>query len=97
MVEMITRVLTGTYVRPYSEYPELKLDFQVINAIMDGKRPTLPVQTPSCLKALVDDCWNHNPTQRPDIISTQKRLQEIQTIFKSDLEVWIKLVYKVNE
>lgn len=92
--EIIMRILTGKYHRPYSEYQELKMEFQVIGAIMESKRPTLPSQTPLCFQELIFDCWNHNSKERPDIRSVISRVQKIQENFNSNLEEWSKLITK---
>lgn len=42
--EIIARLITGTYKRPYSEFKELKMDYQIILRVATKQlRPTLEV------------------------------------------------------
>lgn len=42
--EMAQRTLTGQYVRPFHEFPQLQFDFQIIYAAaVQNLRPTIPV------------------------------------------------------
>lgn len=43
--EMVTRLVTGSYLRPYAEYTEIKYDYQIIyQTAVHGKRPTFHVR-----------------------------------------------------
>jgi uncharacterized membrane protein len=53
-VDSYTHAHIGTYYRPFYEYPNMKLDFQIIIQVArKGKRPTMPDTTPAALKDLV--------------------------------------------
>lgn len=40
--------------------------FQVYSALKSGARPTIPDFTPDHWKKLIEQCWDNNPTVRPD-------------------------------
>jgi hypothetical protein len=39
---------------------------QFVHAIANSYRPKLPDDTPKCLRALIDLCWDNDPNQRPN-------------------------------
>eukprot|EP00727_Mastigamoeba_balamuthi_P005715 m51a1_g1763 putative ankyrin repeat-containing protein (789) ;mRNA; r:291588-295876 len=54
MWEMVYRVIMQKYQRPYSEFPELKMDFQIIiQTATKNVRPTIPASTPAPLATLI--------------------------------------------
>jgi serine/threonine protein kinase len=58
--ELVTRCITGQYHRPYSEYPNLKFDFQIIiQTAQSGLRPKIPTTCPSVFAELMTKCtWD---------------------------------------
>jgi len=65
--EMAARITKGKYCRPFSEFKEIKYDFQVVVAAAKKElRPTIPKETPTQLKNIISGCWSHDPTRRPD-------------------------------
>jgi serine/threonine protein kinase len=65
--EILVRVLNGQYVRPYSDHPEYKFDFQLLVAVAKkGVRPTVPPNCPEEFKIMLSSCWNELPEKRPD-------------------------------
>jgi len=68
--EMATRVAKGKYHRPFSEYKEIKYDFQVVVAAAKKElRPTISKETPLPLKNIITNCWDDDPNKRPDAYS----------------------------
>jgi serine/threonine protein kinase len=68
-------VLTGKL--PFSEFNS---DFHVSTAVMRGRRPQRPtgiLDLTDDLWKLIEDCWEQEAGQRPDIISILDRLREI--------------------
>lgn len=66
--ELAVRSLTKEYCLPYSEYPELVFDFQIIIQVAkNSKRPTIPQQCPQDYKELIQACWAQNKDLRPEI------------------------------
>lgn len=65
--ELVTRCAHKTYKAPYSEYPFISFDFQIIiQTSQHGLRPTIPIGTPAALSTLIQACWQANPSLRPD-------------------------------
>jgi serine/threonine protein kinase len=85
--EMALRVMTGAYVRPYSEFPQLQFDFQIIYAsAVQNIRPTIPEEMPKELNQIISDCFKGEPTERPtcaDIIRTFMKInrKSIKNLF----------------
>jgi len=54
---------------PYSEFEVSKSRFvsQFEDAILDGLRPTIPIDCPEFMAALIVDCWKEDPDLRPPI------------------------------
>lgn len=83
--ELITRYFEKKYRRPFSEYPYLKFDFQVITAVSKKDlRPSVHAKCPQPLAKLINSCWNPIPSERP---SASFLLEELQTIKKFSFEI----------
>lgn len=64
--ELAARVASGTYQRPYSEYAYLKVDFKIaLHAAEKNLRPSIPSETPSNFKQVIQLCWDADPNKRP--------------------------------
>ncbi len=73
--ELAMRTLTGEYLMPYSEYPELVFDFQIIIQVAKNeKRPSLPAECPALYRALISRCWAQARDERPEIPQVLKEL-----------------------
>ena len=48
-------------------FEEMKGDFQVMNSVCNGKRPTIPEDCPQQLKELIEVCWQDDYHSRPDM------------------------------
>lgn len=78
MYEIIHRVVSGTYLRPYGEYPNMVFDFQIAVQVMQNNvRPTLPQNIPRQLKKIVTQAWMTEPEERPTISEIASVLSEI--------------------
>jgi hypothetical protein len=77
--EMMMRAIKGRYSRPYSEYPELVHDFQVILQATKGVRPTIPDACPIPLANLIRMCWSMEPEERP---SSAELIDHFDLLFK---------------
>jgi len=76
--EMLHRVMTGSYQRPYSEYSEISQPIQIIIQVsQNGLRPTIPMSElcPSSLVQLIQSCWDPEPSRRP---STSVMLEQLK-------------------
>ena len=86
--EMVVRVIKGRYERPYSEFPELEYDFQIIVQTARGKRCTIPPTTPPTLTKVIQQCWHSDPNARPTAHELVSILQNLQREYKANEETW---------
>ncbi len=64
--ELVQRVVTGQYVRPFEEYDHIIFDFQIIvQTSKCGLRPTIPKECPKVIEQLITDCWQQDSDKRP--------------------------------
>jgi len=76
--ELIMRVVTGEYHRPYSEFTHINFDFQIMINSKEGLRPTLPSTVPDSLLKLYKACVEQKATNRPSCGEILAKLQAIQ-------------------
>lgn len=57
----ITIFALWTLQQPFSH---LKGSFQILTAVLDGQRPTIPISMPDPWKKLIEKCWDSNPDAR---------------------------------
>jgi len=87
----VYRLITGEYQRPYKEYPNLVLDFQIIVQVAKNcLRPTLPTDCPSCLATVITKCWNPKPEERPTCSEILGALLEMKSLYEKDSVSWQK-------
>jgi serine/threonine protein kinase len=80
--ELVTRCITGQYHRPYSEYPNLKFDFQIIiQTAHSGLRPKIPSSCPPFFAELMTKCWDADPSKRPTFAQVIEQLEHIKKQF----------------
>lgn len=68
---------------PFSEFPDLKFLVQVMDAITDGCRPTVPSKCPLAFSSLIRDCWQQESRRRPTFDKIVERLLRIQSEMES--------------
>ena len=66
--EIVTRQL------PFAHYD---FNYEVLEAIRSGERPVFPEGCADMLKSLIQDCWQQEPTQRPNFRDIKDRLKEM--------------------
>jgi hypothetical protein len=86
--ELATRVVTGEYQRPFSEYPNIKMDFQIMLNSKEGVRPTLPAKTPQHLRDVYQICVAQNPDDRPSCTQLVQALAKIEADYLAHSEAW---------
>lgn len=87
--ELAMRTLTGEYMMPYSEYPELVFDFQIIIQVAKNhKRPSIHPECPAPYRALIERCWAQARDERPEIPAVLKDLEAMVAAYKSDPAAW---------
>ena len=60
---------------------------QIVNAVVhQKKRPAVPDDCPSTYKALMEACWEQEPSARPSFGEITKRLAEMLAVAEADAE-----------
>jgi hypothetical protein len=86
--ELVTRVVIGEYQRPFSEYPNIKMDFQIMLNSKDGVRPTLSPQAPQSLREVYQSCVAQNPADRPTCTQLIQSLVKIEADYLANPLEW---------
>lgn len=86
--ELATRVVIGEYQRPFSEYPNIKMDFQIMLNSKDGVRPTLTTQAPASLRDIYQSCVAQNPADRPTCTQLSQLLVKIEADYLANPLEW---------
>lgn len=86
--ELATRVVIGEYQRPFSEYPNIKMDFQIMLNSKDGVRPTLSLQTPQSLREVYQSCVAQSPSDRPTCTQLIQSLVKIEADYLANPLDW---------
>jgi len=91
--ELFYRCLSGVYQQPYSEYPNLVMDFQIIiQATKKNLRPTLPEKTPKVLLDIFNECVAPDAADRMECLQLLERLKGAENIYKQNTEEWDQLL-----
>ena len=66
--------------KPFDEFEISKSGFvsQLEDAIIDGLRPTIPIDCPARYKELIEDCWHGDPKARPNFEEICLRIYSLQ-------------------
>jgi hypothetical protein len=87
--EMVNRCIKGEYNRPFYEYPNLQLDFQIIIQVAKSHlRPTIPERCPQPVRALIEKSWVFEREERPDADQVQQELRQLITVYEGESAVW---------
>jgi serine/threonine protein kinase len=65
-----------TLARPFKEKGEMQ-KFQLQLFVAGGQRPTIPPEVPDSYRALMTECWNHNPSARPTFAQIVQKMVAI--------------------
>lgn len=77
--EMSSRLIKNKHCKPYSEYPEIRYDYQIIIQAALGKRPTILPECHKHVRSLIEKCWQADPDKRPscpDLLDELKKLRK---------------------
>lgn len=83
--ELVMRCIVGHYVQPFSEFTNIRFEFQLINQLSkEGIRPSLPPETPAPLSQLIGACWHQEAQQRPSIQAVVDQLKELKDLYEQE-------------
>eukprot|EP01113_Clastostelium_recurvatum_P046561 TRINITY_DN817_c0_g1_i3.p1 TRINITY_DN817_c0_g1~~TRINITY_DN817_c0_g1_i3.p1 ORF type:complete len:1173 (+),score=313.58 TRINITY_DN817_c0_g1_i3:233-3751(+) len=89
MWEILTRVISGEYHRPYENRPEIKHDFQIIiQTAKEGMRPEIHPDTPPGFVELLRQCWEHVPEKRPSCQELLDALTALRVQYMATPHLW---------
>ncbi|PRP73196.1 lysosomal alpha-mannosidase-like [Planoprotostelium fungivorum] len=87
--ELATRCVRGEYVRPYSEFRHLIIDFQIIIQVAKDKlRPTIPQGCPEMFANLIRICWDATEDCRPSCKEILEHLNKFARDYEAKPEDW---------
>jgi serine/threonine protein kinase len=90
--ELVASLLAGAYVRPFSEYPDCKGDFQVFaRAAQKNLRPTLAPACPRTVFDLVAATLAPSADRRPTAGEVIASLHEVRAAFEAERDAWAAL------
>lgn len=94
--EMAVRLAKGVYERPYEEFPNLMLDFQILMRASQGVRPTLPAVLPAPVRALIQRMWSADATVRPLSADLMVELNGLRRTWEGDRASWDTILSHYN-
>jgi ankyrin repeat protein len=94
--EMAVRLAKGVYERPYEEFPNLTLDFQILMRASQGVRPTLPEALPVPVRALIQRMWSADATVRPLSADLMVELNGLRRTWESERSAWDTILSHYN-
>eukprot|EP00238_Polyblepharides_amylifera_P011568 CAMPEP_0196581798 /NCGR_PEP_ID=MMETSP1081-20130531/35622_1 /TAXON_ID=36882 /ORGANISM="Pyramimonas amylifera, Strain CCMP720" /LENGTH=637 /DNA_ID=CAMNT_0041902153 /DNA_START=111 /DNA_END=2024 /DNA_ORIENTATION=+ len=66
---------------PYSHLTPLQA---AVGVVQKGMRPEIPPECPPDLSQLIRECWEHNPSARPDFSTIVTRLKDMYSKMKNE-------------
>lgn len=91
--ELVTRLVTGKYYRPYGDYAYIQFDFQIIiQAAKKFCRPTIPPEAPTEVASLIRLLWAPKPDSRPDCPTLLSMIKVLEDAYQASKEEWDKVV-----
>eukprot|EP01094_Clydonella_sp_ATCC50884_P029793 TRINITY_DN9476_c0_g1_i1.p1 TRINITY_DN9476_c0_g1~~TRINITY_DN9476_c0_g1_i1.p1 ORF type:complete len:680 (-),score=204.20 TRINITY_DN9476_c0_g1_i1:427-2466(-) len=87
--ELTYRTITGEYLRPYKEFPKIKIDFHIIiNSAKKGLRPTIPAQCPEGIAEVIRNAWSATAEERVEADAMLQRIEEIERGYQGEAQKW---------
>lgn len=57
--ELVERLISKKYIRPYEEFDYIQANFQIIGFVSrEGLRPTISPKCPDIIANLIEACWH---------------------------------------
>lgn len=91
--EVVYRAIRGGYQQPFSEFPNLHHDFQIMLQAASGVRPTIPPETPKVLRELIEECVAAEVPKRPTAGQVAERLAKMRKDHRANPEEWDKALF----
>jgi len=85
--EIVARVINGFYEQPYRDLGLNDLQIMVQTS-EHGLRPVIPPGCNADFEALMKECWNSVPTERPSCIDILSKLEKIHKDYQEHSDVW---------
>eukprot|EP00727_Mastigamoeba_balamuthi_P006173 m51a1_g2175 putative ankyrin repeat-containing protein (759) ;mRNA; f:77335-80720 len=83
--ELVYRCINQKYQRPYAEYPEIRMDFQIIlKTAKENVRPTIPPSTPPMIRNMIQLCVMPQQDGRPECETLLQMLGSVLDAYKED-------------
>jgi hypothetical protein len=83
------RCIRGRYERPYGEYKDIQMEYQIILQASSNKlRPTIPQTTPARIAELITSCLLDEPSERPDTAVLVTSLREMREDYVKNPKAW---------
>jgi serine/threonine protein kinase len=93
--EIVYKLITGDYLQPFSEFPHLVFDFQIIIQVAKNDlRPTIPPTAPPAVQNLIKACWNGDHEKRPTAQQLLIMIGAVQSEYEANKAAWDVLVKK---
>jgi hypothetical protein len=87
--EIVSAIVTGKWSRPFAEYPQITMDFQVIIQVAKKNlRPTVPTGCPQELRELIEQLWSSDPHQRPSCATTIPKISQMIEFVSQNPSAW---------
>jgi len=85
----LVQTCVGEYCLPYSEYPNINFDFQIIIKVAkEDLRPTIHNHVPSSVKEQIKNLWNPKPQLRHSIVTLLESFKELEKTYLTNKESW---------
>jgi len=89
--EILHRVVTGRYLRPYEEFDFYKGPLAAATVLFmsaEGKRPTVPDKVPPCLSEIALQCYSGDMSVRPSASEVHNALKICKRKYNSNKVTW---------
>jgi hypothetical protein len=73
-----------------------KHNYDLAIKIINGMRPKLIPRTPLAYKELMEQCWNADPTKRPDVYTFRDKVQDMRKLSYQNEEQLINNNTNIN-
>lgn len=88
--------MTGSYSRPFAEYPDLQSNMHIMFAVIEGKRPTLPPTTPQPLVALYTQLVETENADRPSVSEIIEILASASETYTNNVKVGLSFTFPLQ-